>query len=209
MVRTDSLKGRRGRLPSKPKSPQEPSPPSPPVSLISALVRAHVDSNPAMTSLDYSRVRSWRGGILWTNRQLGRTPFPHLSLAPRFKDKGGKPCCGLIALARNTGDRLIDKCWGCSREDGTEGQREDRPYSHTSASSPYSHTDPSDAKTRDCAKCPHLDSVPTLSFRCFSPLPLWHCQGGACLLWGQGEGRVRVYRIGWGSSGQIPLLPQL
>ncbi|KAK7939503.1 hypothetical protein WMY93_002829 [Mugilogobius chulae] len=44
VVRTDNLKGRRGRLPSKPKSPQEPSPPSPPVSLISALVRAHVDS---------------------------------------------------------------------------------------------------------------------------------------------------------------------
>ncbi|XP_061579605.1 nuclear receptor subfamily 4 group A member 2a isoform X2 [Cololabis saira] len=30
VVRTDNLKGRRGRLPSKPKSPQEPSPPSPP-----------------------------------------------------------------------------------------------------------------------------------------------------------------------------------
>nr|KAF6337172.1 nuclear receptor subfamily 4 group A member 2 [Myotis myotis] len=58
VVRTDSLKGRRGRLPSKPKSPQEPSPPSPPVSLISALVRAHVDSNPAMTSLDYSRFQA-------------------------------------------------------------------------------------------------------------------------------------------------------
>ncbi|EDM00414.1 nuclear receptor subfamily 4 group A member 2 [Nannospalax galili] len=58
VVRTDSLKGRRGRLPSKPKSPQDPSPPSPPVSLISALVRAHVDSNPAMTSLDYSRFQA-------------------------------------------------------------------------------------------------------------------------------------------------------
>lgn len=56
VVRTDNLKGRRGRLPSKPKSPQEPSPPSPPVSLISALVRAHVDSNPSMSALDYSRV---------------------------------------------------------------------------------------------------------------------------------------------------------
>ncbi|TKS67293.1 Nuclear receptor subfamily 4 group A member 2 [Collichthys lucidus] len=55
IVRTDNLKGRRGRLPSKPKSPQEPSPPSPPVSLISALVRAHVDSNPSMSALDYSR----------------------------------------------------------------------------------------------------------------------------------------------------------
>lgn len=56
VVRTANLKGRRGRLPSKPKSPQEPSPPSPPVSLISALVRAHVDSNPSMSALDYSRV---------------------------------------------------------------------------------------------------------------------------------------------------------
>lgn len=58
VVRTDNLKGRRGRLPSKPKSPQEPSPPSPPVSLISALVRAHVDSNPSMSALDYSRFQS-------------------------------------------------------------------------------------------------------------------------------------------------------
>ncbi|XP_037094958.1 nuclear receptor subfamily 4 group A member 2a [Syngnathus acus] len=58
VVRTDNLKGRRGRLPSKPKSPQEPSPPSPPVSLISALVRAHVDSNPSMSALDYSRFQA-------------------------------------------------------------------------------------------------------------------------------------------------------
>nr|CAD7590092.1 unnamed protein product [Timema genevievae] len=55
VVRTDSLKGRRGRLPSKPKSPQE-SPPSPPVSLITALVRAHVDTTPDLANLDYSQV---------------------------------------------------------------------------------------------------------------------------------------------------------
>lgn len=55
VVRTDSLKGRRGRLPSKPKSPHG-SPPSPPVSLITALVRAHVDTNPDFSSLDYSQV---------------------------------------------------------------------------------------------------------------------------------------------------------
>jgi hypothetical protein len=54
VVRTDSLKGRRGRLPSKPKSPQE-TPPSPPVSLITALVRAHVDTNPDLSNLDYSQ----------------------------------------------------------------------------------------------------------------------------------------------------------
>jgi len=53
VVRTDSLKGRRGRLPSKPKSPQE-SPHSPPVSLITALVRAHVDTSPDLTNSDFS-----------------------------------------------------------------------------------------------------------------------------------------------------------
>ena len=59
VVRTDSLKGRRGRLPSKPRSPQE-SPPSPPVSLITALVRAHIETSPdtAPAKLDYSQVRS-------------------------------------------------------------------------------------------------------------------------------------------------------
>ncbi|XP_064466228.1 probable nuclear hormone receptor HR38 isoform X2 [Ornithodoros turicata] len=56
VVRTDSLKGRRGRLPSKPKSPQE-SPPSPPVSLITALVRAHVDTSPDISNRDYSMCR--------------------------------------------------------------------------------------------------------------------------------------------------------
>lgn len=56
VVRTDSLKGRRGRLPSKPKSPQE-SPPSPPVSLITALVRAHVDTSPDLSTLEYSQYR--------------------------------------------------------------------------------------------------------------------------------------------------------
>ena len=55
VVRTDSLKGRRGRLPSKPRSPSD-SPPSPPVSFITALVRAHVDTSPATPDLDYSQV---------------------------------------------------------------------------------------------------------------------------------------------------------
>jgi nuclear receptor subfamily 4 group A protein 2 len=55
VVRTDNLKGRRGRLPSKPKSPQE-SPPSPPVSTITALVRAHVDTTPDLANLDYRLV---------------------------------------------------------------------------------------------------------------------------------------------------------
>ncbi|KAL3855754.1 hypothetical protein ACJMK2_014958 [Sinanodonta woodiana] len=56
VVRTDSLKGRRGRLPSKPKSPTE-SPPSPPVSLITSLVRAHVDTSPDIPNLDYCKYK--------------------------------------------------------------------------------------------------------------------------------------------------------
>ncbi|XP_075684633.1 nuclear receptor subfamily 4 group A member 3 isoform X2 [Rhinoderma darwinii] len=57
VVRTDSLKGRRGRLPSKPKSPcpqeiSQPNPPSAPVSMLDALVEAMVDSSPR--ELDYS-----------------------------------------------------------------------------------------------------------------------------------------------------------
>ncbi|XP_030052715.1 nuclear receptor subfamily 4immunitygroup A member 1 [Microcaecilia unicolor] len=51
VVRTDSLKGRRGRLPSKPKQVQDTSP----VSLITSLVRAHIDSIPNSTKLDYSK----------------------------------------------------------------------------------------------------------------------------------------------------------
>lgn len=50
------MRGRRGRLPSKPKSPQE-SPPSSPVSLITALVRAHLDTTPDQATLDYSQYR--------------------------------------------------------------------------------------------------------------------------------------------------------
>ena len=69
VVRTDSLKGRRGRLPSKPKSPQE-SPPSPPVSLITALVRAHVDSAPDIPNFDYSQVSRSTCVLSWPNAML-------------------------------------------------------------------------------------------------------------------------------------------
>lgn len=56
VVRTDSLKGRRGRLPSKPKSVSEASPTTPSANIIASLVRAHLDSNPTIGKLDYSKV---------------------------------------------------------------------------------------------------------------------------------------------------------
>ncbi|XP_074501321.1 nuclear receptor subfamily 4immunitygroup A member 1 [Sebastes fasciatus] len=55
VVRTDSLKGRRGRLPSKPKvAQQDVTTAVSPVSMIASLVRAHIDSNPGVGRLDYS-----------------------------------------------------------------------------------------------------------------------------------------------------------
>lgn len=55
VVRTDSLKGRRGRLPSKPKAvPDVPTTVSP-VNMIACLVRAHIDSNPSVGNLDHSK----------------------------------------------------------------------------------------------------------------------------------------------------------
>ncbi len=57
VVRTDSLKGRRGRLPSKPKVVQDVTTAVSPVSMIASLVRAHIDSNPSVGKLDYSKVK--------------------------------------------------------------------------------------------------------------------------------------------------------
>ncbi|KAK1341147.1 hypothetical protein QTO34_017549 [Cnephaeus nilssonii] len=51
VVRTDSLKGRRGRLPSKPRQPPDASP----ANLLTSLVRAHLDSGPSTAKLDYSK----------------------------------------------------------------------------------------------------------------------------------------------------------
>ncbi|KAM4613856.1 nuclear receptor subfamily 4 group A member 1-like [Polymixia lowei] len=55
VVRTDSLKGRRGRLPSKPKTVAEASSTTTPVNIITSLVRSHLDSNPTIGKLDYSK----------------------------------------------------------------------------------------------------------------------------------------------------------
>lgn len=57
VVRTDSLKGRRGRLPSKPKVVQDATASVSPVSMIASLVRAHIDSNPGIEKVDYSKVK--------------------------------------------------------------------------------------------------------------------------------------------------------
>uniref|UniRef100_A0A3B3DYA1 Nuclear receptor subfamily 4 group A member 2 n=1 Tax=Oryzias melastigma TaxID=30732 RepID=A0A3B3DYA1_ORYME len=65
VVRTDSLKGRRGRLPSKPKAPPDSSLRG--GALLSALVRAHVESNPSR--LDYSKFQENPGSPLRDDAQ--------------------------------------------------------------------------------------------------------------------------------------------
>lgn len=62
VVRTDNLKGRRGRLPSKPKVVQDVMSSVSPVSMIASLVRAHIDSNPSVGKLDYSKVKHLADG---------------------------------------------------------------------------------------------------------------------------------------------------
>jgi nuclear receptor subfamily 4 group A protein 2 len=87
VVRTDSLKGRRGRLPSKPKSPQDGAlivassasgggghiSMSQPVSLAAALVRAHVETSPDLGQLDYSQYRDLSEEDLETKSGLMET----------------------------------------------------------------------------------------------------------------------------------------
>lgn len=55
VVRTDNLKGRRGRLPAKPKNLPDSMTL---VNITASLVKAHIDSNPALAKVDYSRVRT-------------------------------------------------------------------------------------------------------------------------------------------------------
>ena len=62
VVRTDGLKGRRGRLPTKPRTQLEQSS-APPVTMITALVRAHMESTPKLENLDYSQVGLFSQGI--------------------------------------------------------------------------------------------------------------------------------------------------
>ncbi|KAM8902864.1 nuclear receptor subfamily 4 group A member 2-like [Spinachia spinachia] len=60
VVRTAGLKGRRGRLPSKPKAPADSPPPV--GTLLGALVRAHVESNPPPSRVDYFRLKESQPG---------------------------------------------------------------------------------------------------------------------------------------------------
>lgn len=75
VVRTDSLKGRRGRLPSKPKILPEISATVPSVNIVASLVRAHLDSNPTIEKLDYSKVNVQRHPKMAEKKLIGADYF--------------------------------------------------------------------------------------------------------------------------------------
>lgn len=88
MVRTDGLKGRRGRLPSKPKALPDSSPPA--STLLSALVRAHVESNPSPSLLDYFKVSS--AGVSYEPESIVSHLTPPLTFPLlQLKENPGSP----------------------------------------------------------------------------------------------------------------------
>ncbi|CAD5122673.1 DgyrCDS11082 [Dimorphilus gyrociliatus] len=107
VVRTDSLKGRRGRLPSKPKSPQE-SPPSPPVSLITSLVRAHVDNSPDIPTLDYSQyVVDPENSPVDQRREASQNLFDLLSFSIEVTRNWSEKIPGFTELCKEDQELLI------------------------------------------------------------------------------------------------------
>ncbi|XP_076368641.1 putative nuclear hormone receptor HR38 isoform X2 [Tachypleus tridentatus] len=101
VVRSDDLKGRRGRLPTKQKIQQE-SPSSPPVSFITSLVRAYIDTTPDLASLDHSQCRKPSAGeILLTETEQIHQFFNLVTSSLEVILTYGKKIPGFMELNRN------------------------------------------------------------------------------------------------------------
>ncbi|XP_054652261.1 nuclear receptor subfamily 4 group A member 2-like isoform X2 [Dunckerocampus dactyliophorus] len=103
VVRTDSLKGRRGRLPSKPKSLPDSS--SPASTLLSALVRAHVESNPSR--LDYSKFKDGPESPLGDDAQHVRHFYDLLTRSMEVLRAWALKIPGFASLPRHDQDLLF------------------------------------------------------------------------------------------------------
>ena len=62
VVRTNDLKGRRGRLPTKPKSPNIQTNRTQQSAFLSQIIRVYSDTIPSQTAFDFSKVRKKKGG---------------------------------------------------------------------------------------------------------------------------------------------------
>uniref|UniRef100_A0A3Q1ILV7 Nuclear receptor subfamily 4 group A member 2 n=1 Tax=Anabas testudineus TaxID=64144 RepID=A0A3Q1ILV7_ANATE len=105
VVRTDSLKGRRGRLPSKPKTLPDSS--SPVNNLLSALIRAHVESNPQPSRLDYSKFKESPGSPLGDEAQHVRQFYDLLTRSMEVIRGWAQKIPGFSSLPKHDQDLLF------------------------------------------------------------------------------------------------------
>lgn len=77
VVRTDSLKGRRGRLPSKPKTLQQSSS-CLTNNMLSTMIRTHIDISPEIHNLNYTQVR-YNGNPCWSSNDMSPESFGLIS----------------------------------------------------------------------------------------------------------------------------------
>ncbi|XP_041835071.1 nuclear receptor subfamily 4 group A member 2-like [Melanotaenia boesemani] len=105
VVRTDGLKGRRGRLPSKPKALSDLNLPG--SSLLSALVRAHVESNPPLSRLDYSKFKESPESPLQDDAQHVRQFYDLLTRSMEVIRGWAQRIPGFISLPKHDQDLLF------------------------------------------------------------------------------------------------------
>ncbi|KAM9766819.1 nuclear receptor subfamily 4 group A member 2-like isoform 1-T2 [Menidia menidia] len=105
VVRTDGLKGRRGRLPSKPRGLSDLSLPS--SSLLGALVRAHVDSNPPPSRLDYSNFKESPGSPVRDDAQHVRQFYDLLTRSMEVIRGWAQRVPGFASLPKHDQDLLF------------------------------------------------------------------------------------------------------
>ncbi|KAM4710616.1 nuclear receptor subfamily 4 group A member 2-like [Anableps anableps] len=105
VVRTDGLKGRRGRLPSKPRAlPDSFLQGS---TLLSALVRAHIESNPPMSRLDYSKLKESPGNLLGDDAQHVRQFYDLLMRSMEVIRSWAQRIPGFATLPKHDQDLLF------------------------------------------------------------------------------------------------------
>ncbi|XP_069074976.1 nuclear receptor subfamily 4 group A member 3 [Pleurodeles waltl] len=111
VVRTDSLKGRRGRLPSKPKSPlqQEPSqfsPSSLPVSMMNGMIQAFTETTP--TEFDYSQFCDSDEGAAGTDSEYVQQFYNLLTVSIEVSRGWAEKIPGFPALPKDDQTLLIE-----------------------------------------------------------------------------------------------------
>ncbi|XP_028998929.1 nuclear receptor subfamily 4 group A member 2-like [Betta splendens] len=105
VVRTDSLKGRRGRLPSKPKPLTDSS--APVTNLLSALTRAHMESNPQPSRIDYSKFKENCGSPLGDDAQHVRQFYDLLTRSMEVIRGWAHKIPGFSSLPKHDQDLLF------------------------------------------------------------------------------------------------------